>query len=136
LRGVDNGFTQRVTRAPKPKESIMKLKNLLLATLAGTAAILSAPVFADGRDHDREHDRGWHGERRGWHDEQRAYYPQHRYYYAPPRVVYGPPPVVYAPPAYYGYAPAPSYYYPAPAPVYQPPMPVSPDISIRFRLPL
>lgn len=108
----------------------MKLKNLVLATIAGTAAIMSAPAFADGRwDHDRDHDRGWQGERR-------AYYPQHHYYYAPPRVVYAPPPVVYAAPGYYGYAPAPRYYYPAPAPVYQQPVPVSPGISIRFRLPL
>jgi hypothetical protein len=114
----------------QPKESIMKLKSLLLATIAGAAAILSAPVFADGRwDHDRNHDRGWRGERH-------AYYPQHRYYYAPPRVVYAPPPAVYAAPGYYGYAPAPRYYYPAPAAVYQPPVPVTPGVSIRFRLPL
>jgi hypothetical protein len=106
-----------------PKESIMKLKNLLLATIAGTAAIISAPVFADGH---RDHDRGWHGERR-------EYYPRHHYYYAPPPLVYAPPPVVYPAPRYYGYAPG--YYYPAPAPMYQA-MPVSPDISIRFRLPL
>jgi hypothetical protein len=104
----------------------MKLKNLVLAAIAGTAAIMSAPAFADGR---RDHDRGWHGERR-------AHYPRHHYYYAPPRVAYAPPPVVYAAPGYYGYAPAPRYYYPAPAPVYQQPVPVSPDISIRFRLPL
>jgi hypothetical protein len=110
----------------QPKESTMKLKSLLLATIAGTAAILSAPVFADGR---WDHDRGWRGERH-------AYYPQHRYYYAPPRVVYGPPPVVYAAPGYYGYAPVPRYYYPAPAAVYPQAMPVSPDLSIRFRLPL
>jgi len=108
----------------------MKLKSLVVATIAGTAAILSAPVFADGRwDHDRDHDRGWRAERHG-------YYPQHRYYYAPPRVVYAPPPVVYAAPQYYGYAPAPRYYYPAPAPVYQQPVPVNPGVSIRFHLPL
>jgi hypothetical protein len=77
----------------------MKLKSLLLAAIAGTAAILSAPVFADGRgEHDRDHGRGWHGEGRGWHGERHAYYPQHHYYYAPPRVVYAPPPVVYAAP--------------------------------------
>jgi hypothetical protein len=114
----------------------MKVKNLILASIAGAAAVLSAPVFADGRwDHEREHDRGWHGR-------EHSYYPQHRYYYAPPQVVYAPPPVVYAPPAavypapgYYGYAPAPRYY-PAPAAVYQPPVVASPGVSIRFHLPL
>jgi hypothetical protein len=108
----------------------MKVKNLILASIAGSAAILSAPVFADGRgDHGREHDRGWHGQRH-------AYYPQHRYYAPPPRVVYAPPAVVYRAPAYYAYAPAPQYYYPAPAPVYQPPLVAAPGVSIRFHLPL
>ena len=105
----------------------MKLKNALLAVLAGSAAI-AAPAFADN----------------GWH---------HGRHYAPARVVVRTAPVVVAPSYYYSqpapvfYSPAPVYYRPAPvyyqpAPVYyQPapiyrPAPVAPGVSIRFRLPL
>jgi len=100
------------------KESIMKLKRLLLATLAGSAAIVSAPVFAD---------HGWH-EGHGWRGEHRYWHHYRPYYYEPPRVIYGPR-VVYPAPAYY--PPAPVYY---PAPVYS--APFEPSVSIRFRLPL
>jgi hypothetical protein len=96
----------------------MKLKRTMLAVLAGTAAIASAPVFADRGEHEGH---GWRGEERGWHGgwrAERGYH--HGHYYAPrPRVTYAPQ-VVYA---------APAYYPPAPVPVY-------PGISIRFRLPL
>jgi hypothetical protein len=92
----------------------MKLKNVVLAVLAGSAAI-AAPAFADN---------GWH---RGWHR-------------APARVVVRPAPVVASPYSYsYYYGPAPVYY--TPAPVYYRPVPVAPvmaapGISIRFHLPL
>jgi hypothetical protein len=114
----------------KTKESIMKVKNLILAGIAGTAAILSAPVFADNRGHD--HDRGWHGNPHFAH----RYYAAPRIVYAPPpRVIYAPPAVVYPGTGYYGYAPAPRYY-PTPAAVYGPPVVASPGVSIRFHLPL
>jgi hypothetical protein len=85
----------------------MKVKNLILASIAGSAAILSAPVLADSHGHDR----GWHGNPHFAHR-----------YYAPPRVVYAPPPRVF--------------YAPAPAAVYSPPVVASPGVSIRFNLPL
>ena len=88
----------------------MKLKNALLAVLAGSAAI-AAPAFAhDGRD--------------GWH---RGYGYGHARYYAPAPVHFRPAPRVV-------YAPAPVYYRPAPA--YPAPVVVAPGISIRFSLPL
>jgi len=89
----------------------MKLKNALLAVLAGSAAI-AAPAFA----HD-EHD-GWN--RRDRHD---GWY--RGYGHAAPRF-YAPAPVYYRP--------APVYY--RPAPVYPAPGVVAPGISIRFNLPL
>ena len=89
----------------------MKLKNALLAVLAGSAAI-AAPAFADN---------GWH---RGWH---RA--PERVVVRPAPRFAYVPAPVYYRPaPVYYPAAPV--YYQPAP------PVPVVPGISIRFHLPL
>ena len=97
----------------------MKLKNTLLAVLAGSAAI-AAPAFA----HD-EHD-GWH---RGYgygHARPHFYAPAPVYYRPAPRVVYVPAPVYYRP--------APAYY--RPAPVYPAPVAVAPGISIRFNLPL
>ena len=98
----------------------MKLKKTLLAVLAGSAAAVALPAFADN---------GWHG---GWRHHQ------HRHYYAPaPRVVYVPAPrVYYAPPPAVVYAPPPRVVYPAP--VYSAPAPVyvQPGVSIRFNLPL
>jgi hypothetical protein len=113
----------------------MKLKRTMLAVLAGTAAIVSAPAFADRGSHEGH---GWRGEESGWHEGhgwrgEHGYH--HGYYYAPrPRVIYAPQ-SVYSAPAYYppapAYSPAPTYY--QPAPVYAP---VAPGISIRLRLPL
>jgi len=93
----------------------MKLKNALLAVLAGSAAI-AAPAFAhDGHD--------------GWH---RGYAYGHRFVPAP-RVAYVPAPVFYRPAPRVVYA-APVYY--RPAPVYAAPVVVTPGFSIRFNLPL
>jgi len=98
----------------------MKLKKTLLAVLAGSAAAVAVPAFADN---------GWH---RGW---------EHHRHFAPrvvvvpaPRVYYAPAPVVVAPAPVY--APAPRVVYPAP--VYAAPAPVyaQPGVSIRFNLPL
>ena len=106
----------------------MKLKSTLLAVLAGSAALLAAPAFAD-----KGHHRGWdkhHGKHHRHHSHGSHHYshrpvvvvPAPRYYYAPPpRVVYAPPPAVAYSPAYY------------PAPVYRAP---EPGVSIRFSLPL
>ena len=88
----------------------MKLKNALLAVLAGSAAI-AAPAFA----HD-EHD-GW---RRGYgHARPHFYAPAPVYYRPAPRVVYVPAPVYYRP-----------------APFYPAAVAVAPGITIRFNLPL
>jgi hypothetical protein len=103
----------------------MKAKKAVLAVLVGTAALATAPAFADN---------GWH---RG-HERDYRHGPRH---YAPvvvapaPRVVYAPAPVYYRPAPVY-YTPAPVYYTPAPAYYAPPPVPVAPAISIRFRLPL
>ncbi len=98
----------------------MKLKNALLAVLAGSAA-LAAPAFADNGLH-----RGWH--RAPAHVVVRPV--------VAPRVAYVPAPVYYRPAPVY-YTPAPVYY--RPAPVYYRPAPVAapvvPGISIRFHLP-
>jgi hypothetical protein len=107
----------------------MKLKKTMLAVLAGTAAMVSVPAFADN---------GWHGGHRHWNDHRHGYYNAPRAFVVvpPPRVVYAPQVVYAAPPAYYpapAYYPGPTYY--QPAPVYAP-APVAPGISIRFRLPL
>ena len=106
----------------------MKLKNAVLAVLAGTAAI-AAPAFADN---------GWHGERNQRFDHGRFDRGHERFersrFARPvvvvPRRVVVPPRVVYAPVPYY-YTPAPVYYHPAPPVVYS-----EPGISIGFRLPL
>ena len=98
----------------------MKLKNALLAVLAGSAAI-AAPAFAhDGHD-------GWN---RGY-----GYGHGHPHVVMPaPRVVYTPAPVYYRPAPRVVYVPAPVYY--RPAPVYQAPVVMAPGFSIRLNLPL
>ena len=101
----------------------MKLKKTMLAALAGSAALLAAPAFADN---------GWHGGHERWAPAPHyCYHPYRGHYYVAPRVVYAPAPrVAYAPPVVY--APAPVY---RPAPVYPAPV-VEPGISIRLHFPL
>jgi hypothetical protein len=97
----------------------MNLRNAILAVLAGSAALVAAPAFAD-RDHRHGNSQWKHHKHHGHHSRPVVVVP--RYYYAPPpRVYYAPPPaVVYPAPAYY------------PAPVYR----HEPGVSIRFSLPL
>jgi hypothetical protein len=106
----------------------MKLKRIVLAALAGTAATAAAPVFADNGWHNGH---GYRDDRHhGYHYAPRVIYARPPVVYAPPRVVYAPPPVAYYPAPAYPQA-YPQAYYSAPAPVY-----AQPGLSIRFRLPL
>ena len=109
----------------------MKTSKLILAVVAGSAALAAAPAFAD---RDRfEHDRGWH---HGWERHHRHFAPRvvvvpapaPRVFY-PSGVYYTPPPVVYQSAPVYPPAPV---YYSVPAPVYAP----QPGVSIRFNVPL
>jgi hypothetical protein len=103
------------------EQEIAMLKKL--AVLAAGLA-LSAPVLADGRNHDRHH---------GHHKHYWKH--QHRPVVVVPRVAYTPAPVYYyAPPPRIYYAPPPRVYYAPPPADYGPPL--QSGISVRLHFPL